>query len=105
MNPANHAIDRLFRAAARDASRFGTADTPVLTPALEARILATRHQWLSGRASDDFSAVLAILRRGLAVAMLAAAVTVLVCHRLDDRRFPAIDSVLVESVAELSLLP
>ncbi|MBP7483152.1 MAG: hypothetical protein KA788_11510 [Lacunisphaera sp.] len=101
MKPEDHALDRLFRAAAA-APRDADAPMPA---ALQARILSARREWLGRGGADDFGAFLSLARRCLAGAALVAVATVLVCHRAQDNAVPAMDSMVLESVAELSLLP
>lgn len=101
MKPEEHALDRLFRAAAaapRD------ADGP-MPAALQARILSARREWLARGGGDDFGAVLSLARRCLVGATLVAVATVVLCHRAKDNVVPAMDSMVLQSVAELSLLP
>jgi len=116
MKSVDHALDRLFRAAARARTTERTAEptaecspeaegTEVMPAALQTRILASRREWLARRASEEFVAILALIRRGLAAAALVAIVTAVICHRGDDGRVPSVESMVLQSVAELSLLP
>lgn len=100
MKPVDHALDRLFRAAARAPG----GASPVIPPGLAARVLEARRH-AEAAPADDVVAVLPLFRRGLAVASLIAVVTVLLCHRSDSGQWPAVDSTILDSVAELSLLP
>ena len=100
MKPIDHALNRLFTAAAGQRREDVT-----MPPALQARILSARREWLARRTSDDFGAVLSLVERCLVGAALVAAATVLVCQRVEGSRIPAMDSMVLESVAELSSLP
>jgi hypothetical protein len=73
--------------------------------AMESRILAARREWLSRRATDEFLAVLTLIRRGLAAAALVAILTAVICHSREDGRVASVESMVLQSVAELSLLP
>jgi hypothetical protein len=98
MKPDDHALDRLFRAAA------GAPGTPSSgpSPELQARILAAWHQ---PPRPDEFAMLLSLFRRGVAVAAIVAAVTVLLSLRGDDAQLPAMDAMVFDSVSELNLLP
>jgi hypothetical protein len=104
MKSVDQALDRLFRAAAR-ASQPHLDDAPTMPTALQTRVLAARREWLARRASDEFGAMLALIRRGLAAAGLTAVITVLICHHFSDGPYPPVETMVTESVAELSLLP
>jgi hypothetical protein len=109
MKPVDHALDRLFRAAARppapDVESF--PEEPVVMPArLQSRILAAHREWLGRRGSEEFLAMLSLIRRGLAVSALVAVGTALICHRLEEATTALpVESMMTRSVAELSLLP
>ena len=98
MKPVDHALDRLFRAAAKSP---GQADGGP-SPALEAQILAACQRRSH---PEEFTVLLSLFRRGVAVAAAVAAVTVLLTLRGDDSQLPAVDSMVLDSVSELSLLP
>jgi hypothetical protein len=98
MKPVNHALDRLFRAAAHAPGQG--QDHP--SPALEAKILTN---WRHRSRGEESMVLLSLFRRGVAVAAAVAAVTMLLTLRGDDTQLPAMDSMVLDSVSELSLLP
>jgi hypothetical protein len=98
MKPVNHALDRLFRAAIQAPGKG--QDHP--SAALEAKILAN---WQHRSRGEESIVLLSLFRRGVAIAAVVAAVTVLLTLRGDDTQLPAMDSMVLDSVSELSLLP
>lgn len=100
MKPIDHALDRLFRAAAQPPLSSESS----MPAALESRILNSLRSGPHA-AGDDFGTLMTLFRRGFAVAALVAAVTVLACLRGNDSQMPAMDSMVLDSVAQLSLLP
>jgi hypothetical protein len=115
MKRPDDALDRLFRGAARahraeadDSRSPGAEERPQLSPELEARILAQRPRPSASAAlalDDSPALLLALFRRGAALAALIALVTVLICLRGDESQLPAADAWVLDSVSELSFLP
>ena len=106
MNLTDPDLERLFRAAAA----VRQTDLPEVMPrALQSRVLAARRDWLARRSAGEFEAVLIVMRRCLVGAALIAGLAVVVCHRLEMQRLESRisnpDSLVLESVAELSLYP
>lgn len=98
MKPVDHALERLFRAAASAPGQG--QDRP--SPALEAQILAS---WQRRSHLEESTVLLSLFRRGVAVAAVVAAITVLLTLKGDDSQLPAMDSMVLDSVSELSQLP
>jgi len=100
MKPGDNALDRLFRAAAHGPGQEDCRPSP----ALQAQILAT---WQHRAPAEEFTVMLSLFRRGVAVAAAVAAITVLLSLRGDDSQLqlPAMDSMVLDSVSELTPVP
>jgi hypothetical protein len=94
MKTGDHALQRLFRAAARG----GDAEAAVLSPDLESQLLRAFGERLSRPAPDELAALIVTIRRGLVAAALIALVTAVLCHHFEPSSIPAMDSLVMESV-------
>ena len=99
MKPIDNALYRLLKAAAAGSRPF-EENVPYR---VESRVLAACRSGLG--VADDVLGLISLFRRGVVLASLVALIALAICrHGLTSETF-TVESMVFDSVAEMSLLP